>query len=121
MLANQAERAVNKTVLVSEASLLIGTEVEAAKDDFSPDLAAGVSRTCILSHTRLYAALSTQDCLSIHHRLAANKLHSSNNLQLNIAHSIIAWFYHSSHVNVCMGPGTGIEMPCSDIQQGPES
>ncbi len=42
MLANQAERAVNKTVLVSEASLLIGTEVEAAKDDFSPDLAAGV-------------------------------------------------------------------------------
>jgi hypothetical protein len=43
IIANQAEMAENKTVLVSETSLLIGTEAEAAKDEFSPDLAMGVS------------------------------------------------------------------------------
>jgi len=58
--------------------------------------------------------------LSMHHQLAASELHSSYNLQLAIAHSIIAWVYHSSHVNVHLDPSRGCKLRCSDIQQGPE-
>ena len=52
-----------RRVIVSKASLLTGTKADAGKDDSQSLFSYGcVCCTCILSHTRLYAAPSVQNC-----------------------------------------------------------
>ena len=97
MHAYQAERAENKTVLVSKASLLTGTKADAGKDDSQSLFSYGcVCCTCILSHTRLYAAPSVQGCC----QYITSLLQTSCILEKNCS---------------------SISLSCSDIQPKPES